>query len=337
MDITTLTPQEHDEVYLERLLDRQNKDWEFSRRSNALLYTFCVQLADESVKYNRKTKWVFPTAERYVHSCTYQVSPEEFASIEGVSGSDVFFWWNTELSEDERAERSYNHILSEITAYEEALDAFTLADSLVKECQAHYSKHKWARYWLVVSSDGHIHSSTYCSTCNKGREATQFALVPYLSDASVADAVADLGAGLCSVCFPDAPSDSKEQVKISARIALVLAEQGSEAFKVAREKARIDAQKRNAEKCDGSGQQTVPSDRSWLHSCPVCGYYQRQSGKVRAHRRPRFYAVQCPDYGSDKYWNGSEWAPSTKKVAFASEEEAQAVVDAHGGTKVYSE
>lgn len=331
MDITTLTPQEHDEVYLDRLIALANAKHEHERSVYSILsiYADLVYEAREGARYGstRRSKWV-PKWYNDHRGYGAEYDTERFESLPTANALTFYEGWLRSGGKEYQRE----HL-----KFAETQDAVSLALSLVKECDDHYYKHQWNRYFLVVSSDGHIHSSKYCSTCNKGKEPTRFVLVPYLSGASVAEAVADLGAGLCSVCFPDAPSDSKEQIKISARIALVLAEEGSEAFKVAREKARIDAQKRNDERCDGSGQQTVPSDRSWLHSCPVCGYYQRQSGKVRAHRRPRFYAVQCPTYGSDKYWNGTEWAPSTKKVAFASYEEAQAVVDAHGGTKVYSE
>jgi hypothetical protein len=34
----------------------------------------------------------------------------------------------------------------------------------------------WTRFFLVVSSAGHVHSSRSCHTCNKGRRSTQFAL-----------------------------------------------------------------------------------------------------------------------------------------------------------------
>lgn len=102
----------------------------------------------------------------------------------------------------------------------------------------------WDRYWLVASSTGHIHSSQSCHTCNKGKNATEFALVPSLSNMKVEVAVQALGAGLCSVCFPDAPVEMQEQMKISKTLATVLREQGESAFVEARQKAQARADKK---------------------------------------------------------------------------------------------
>lgn len=60
----------------------------------------------------------------------------------------------------------------------------------------------WARFFLVANVDGHIHSSTHCSTCHW---STRFLWLPTLSGLTEADAVAEHGPRLCSVCFPSAP------------------------------------------------------------------------------------------------------------------------------------
>jgi hypothetical protein len=106
------------------------------------------------------------------------------------------------------------------------------------------SRGGWDRYFLVASSSGHIHSSTSCHTCNKGKNPTQFALVPSLSNMKVDVAVEALGAGLCSICFPDAPVEMQEQMKISQSLATVLREQGESAFVEARQKAQARALKK---------------------------------------------------------------------------------------------
>jgi hypothetical protein len=185
----------------------------------------------------------------------------------------------------------------------------------------------WSRYWLVTSSDGHIHSSRHCSSCNKGKQATGFALVPYLSDKTAADAVSDLGPALCTVCFPSAPVESREQARIPAAVALAL----REAFQAARKAAAAKAAKRSSELCSGSG-----SNAGGLRKpvCPVCGCTQRvkKDGTLHDHRAPRYYAVQRQDYASDKFWTGQAWGPSTKKAPFATREEALAVPGATGVT-----
>lgn len=68
--------------------------------------------------------------------------------------------------------------------------------------QATYAEHRWSRFFLVVSSAGHIHSSTCCSTC---RPTTRYGWLPELSGKTEAEAVEAHGPALCSVCFPSAP------------------------------------------------------------------------------------------------------------------------------------
>lgn len=68
---------------------------------------------------------------------------------------------------------------------------------------AEFQRRPWSRFFTVPA--GHIHSSMNCSTCNRGRYATQFGWNPELSGLSEADAVAAKGPQLCTVCFPSAP------------------------------------------------------------------------------------------------------------------------------------
>lgn len=67
---------------------------------------------------------------------------------------------------------------------------------------AEYARRPWNRFFLVTSSDGHIHRHTACSTCYP---TTEFGWLPELSGKTEADAVAEHGTILCSVCFPTAP------------------------------------------------------------------------------------------------------------------------------------
>ncbi len=60
----------------------------------------------------------------------------------------------------------------------------------------------WSRFFLVTSSAGHIHKDMECSTC---RPRTTYGWLPQLSGKTEAEAVADQGPMLCSVCFPTAP------------------------------------------------------------------------------------------------------------------------------------
>ncbi|MFZ4434361.1 MAG: hypothetical protein ACOYOQ_14305 [Microthrixaceae bacterium] len=93
---------------------------------------------------------------------------------------------------------------------------------------------RWSRFYLVTNSNGHIHSSTRCSTC---RIDTQFGWLPELSGLTEADAVEAHGAILCTVCFPSAPVEwtgGESKAAIEAREAREAAKAEREAKKEAK-------------------------------------------------------------------------------------------------------
>lgn len=61
----------------------------------------------------------------------------------------------------------------------------------------------WDRYFLVDNSNGHIHSSTACSTCFS---STKFKWLYELADKGERNLVAEFGDLACTVCFPSAPT-----------------------------------------------------------------------------------------------------------------------------------
>lgn len=72
-----------------------------------------------------------------------------------------------------------------------------------------YRAAPWSRYFLATSSNGHIHSSTSCSTCNNGYGRTNFNWLTEFSGAD-ADAMIEIfGEDMCSECFPSAPAIAK--------------------------------------------------------------------------------------------------------------------------------
>jgi hypothetical protein len=70
-----------------------------------------------------------------------------------------------------------------------------------------YNASPWQRFFPCNNSNGHIHASLACHTLNKGQYATDMGWYPSLSGHTVAEAVAELGTWLCSVCFPSAPAE----------------------------------------------------------------------------------------------------------------------------------
>lgn len=63
----------------------------------------------------------------------------------------------------------------------------------------------WTRYYLVDNTNGHVHSSTACSTCYVD---TRYLWLTSESGRTAEDVVADAKAQACTVCFPWAPVTS---------------------------------------------------------------------------------------------------------------------------------
>lgn len=319
MSLSNLSPVEVDTLYLARLQRLYSAQERVERATSRLFYTVAKRVYVDGHQF-----FVHPDSE---------VSRDRRATIEECRKHAVTIADLHALREQGHescngyAQRFFDEFAAAEAEYGEAKTA-------TEEVEAEYESRPWPRYWLVASSNGHIHSGTRCCTCNKGREPTRFALVPYLSGQSSEAAVADLGPALCSVCYPDAPVEDREQATIPASVALALREQGCEAFKEAREKAQRLAGERSAKRCPGSG-----SEGS---TCPVCGYRtfagaygsRGRTTRVRAHNRPTFYVYREADYAGRRYWTGADWGPSTRKVAFEDRAAAEAVLNQHGGTRV---
>ena len=203
-------------------------------------------------------------------------------TVDPLLGVDAAGLWTHDpyLADEKRAER-VEWLAATRAAYLAAVDSRDVAVAAVADHEANYTG--WDRYFLVVSSDGHVHRSMDCSTC---RETTVFAPMPSLSAASLDEAVALVGPALCSVCYPLAPTDMVDGVKVTGKLAEVLLTDGEEVF---RAKLAALAAKR-AERCPGSG--TTNHDRAGAHlyrawgRCDVCGdgVSITSTGKLRAHK-----------------------------------------------------
>lgn len=93
------------------------------------------------------------------------------------------------------------------TRLAEAQAAFAELAAALAEHESAYTG--WSRFFLVTSSQGHIHSSLQCTTCYP---TTTYGWLPTLSGLTEADAVEEQGMILCSVCFPSAPVEWTEGV-----------------------------------------------------------------------------------------------------------------------------
>ena len=130
---------------------------------------------DQKVKYGRSWEWRM--TDEAAHAALV-------ALVE--AGEDIA--WNLRIKEQSLAQ------------YADALAARDNAVLRVRMLGERYTG--WSRFFLVNNVGGHIHSSMSCSTC---RPTTEFSWLPTLSGLTEAEAVAEHGAILCTVCFPSAP------------------------------------------------------------------------------------------------------------------------------------
>lgn len=81
-------------------------------------------------------------------------------------------------------------------------DELLAIDQQAKPLEGLYIQHRWTRYYLVDNANGHVHSSTSCSTCYP---TTQYYWCVEQSGLTAEELVELAGEEACTVCFPDAP------------------------------------------------------------------------------------------------------------------------------------
>ena len=74
----------------------------------------------------------------------------------------------------------------------------------IKKLNAIYDQDPWTRAFLVLASNGHVHSSMDCSTCF---ETTRYNWLIQYSNDDEKTIVEDAGKDACTICYPSAPAD----------------------------------------------------------------------------------------------------------------------------------
>ena len=166
------------------------------------------------------------------------------------------------VSEDYFIKRFYDSFVDHKSQYN------AIQDTLKQYEKAFDDRGGWSRFFIVRASNGHIHSSMGCSTCNKNGRPTNFGWLPDLSGLNEKDAVDAHGAILCTVCFPSAPVEWTNHYEEQEK-------------------------KKAAEKCSGSGKSYDPSlpNRTGYYSgnwatCPECSKKVTLTStmKLRSHK-----------------------------------------------------
>jgi hypothetical protein len=67
-------------------------------------------------------------------------------------------------------------------------------------------RHGWTRAYLVLNNNGHVHTSTHCSTCYP---TTRYGWLIEMSGQDEATIVTALGSDACTVCYPTSPAIGK--------------------------------------------------------------------------------------------------------------------------------
>jgi len=180
MNTSTMTPREIDEMLADLYMARLANDHAYEIALNA------IHSAVGSREYVRGS-WA--QKGHYVNHMTDEAAIGE--QRRRLDAGEVEAW-NVEY-----AERRLAALDACDAEYTRIIVAKTPLDD-------EFARRPWSRFFLVTSSDGHIHSSMSCQTC---RWSTTFGWLPELSGQTEADAVALRGPALCTVCFPSAPTE----------------------------------------------------------------------------------------------------------------------------------
>ena len=156
----------------------------------------------------------------------------------GWGSEEEYFSFNEAVAIlSKREDRDSSIYLAE---YDQTIALIEATEEAIEEAESEYTG--WSRFFVVTSSQGHIHSSMRCTSCYR---TTTYGWLPELSGKTEAEAVAAHGPALCTVCFPSAPVEDTGY-KITQTRAQELAWSPDREEKIAQreERERIKAEKK---------------------------------------------------------------------------------------------
>lgn len=101
-------------------------------------------------------------------------------------------------SEKQRLVKQYAEKIDELL-----IERTPLKDQ-VRNLNKIYNNDPWTRAFLVINSNGHVHSSMNCNTCF---DTTRYNWLIQYSNDDEATIVEDAGQDACTVCYPSAPAE----------------------------------------------------------------------------------------------------------------------------------
>jgi len=117
----------------------------------------------------------------------------------------------------------------------------------IRDLDAIYDQDPWTRAFLVLASNGHVHSSLDCSTCFP---TTRYQWLIQYSNDDENTIVEDAGQDACTICYPSAPAETLNR---PSRIVTAdkIAKAQAKAEREAKKAERIAKEKANAPTASG--------------------------------------------------------------------------------------
>jgi len=112
----------------------------------------------------------------------------------------------------------------------------------INKLDAIYKQDRWTRAFLVINSNGHVHSSMDCNTCFS---TTRYQWLIQYSNDDENTIVEDAGRDACTICYPSAPA---EVLNRPSRIVTAdkVAKAKAKAERDAKREAKLAKEKANA-------------------------------------------------------------------------------------------
>lgn len=148
-------------------------------------------------------------------------------------------------------EKHYPNRVEEIQKHKDKVAELSKEYAQIKleiaRLDAIYDQDPWTRAFLVINSNGHVHSSMDCNTCFP---TTRYNWLIQYSNDDEKTIVEDAGQDACTICYPSAPA---EVLNRPSRIVTAdkVAKAQAKAERDAKREARIAKEKANAPTASG--------------------------------------------------------------------------------------
>ena len=135
-------------------------------------------------------------------------------------------------------QKHYPNRTESITEYENKVEAIKeqlfKVNAEIRALNEIYDQDPWTRAFLVLASNGHVHSSMDCNTCFP---TTRYNWLVQYSNDDEKTIVEDAGQDACTICYPSAPAEvlnRPSRIVTADKVAKAQAKAERDAKKVAR-------------------------------------------------------------------------------------------------------